>query len=54
MGVRYDGLITSKKPGGAIAAYRFVKYGAANGEDVWFDSYDDLRDAITTSKETPQ
>lgn len=34
MGVRYDGLITPHRPGGAIAKYRLVKYGANDGEVV--------------------
>ena len=34
MGVRYDGLITAKKPGAAIASYRLVKHGSADGTVV--------------------
>ena len=31
MGVRFDGLITTHKPGGAVNAYRLCKHGAADG-----------------------
>lgn len=34
MGVRYDGLVTPHKPGGAIDKYRLVKHGSSDGEVV--------------------
>ena len=40
MGVRYDGLITNRKPGAAIAAYRLVKHGAADGTVVQAAGHD--------------